>query len=471
MIFQIKEPLNIHSANTNNWFHFQSNFRFAPKFNLRTNFVSSDLSLINSLLVPTNPDSLNVVNTGPVLSDFVGIDPKPFILGASASDMEIDYKVELSESFEGLYIGLTAAVSRVEFVDVLNNTQLTSIGIPAKVRGIGFINGIVNTPIDDIFVINYGTASSGFVNSLELSESPTASTGGIDALASGFGFLQFEEVILYSIGATFSTNLKTAIKADIDYLPWVQDNDFFGYLIGSDSSRFQTRLNEFDIASDEWMTLSFISGTTVSTIDIIDNNGLTYSKSVNISPSVSKRIDIPAGTANLSISASASSYTIRLRDNLGAPISELVKFNIKNNLSNRGSCLPGKDFLNKNLRIMWLNDLGGWDFYTFKWTEQKSRIIERDTYTKNLRYDATKRDRGFTSYKIKDFTEWELVSDLVSDRVSDWITSLFTSDSVYLIYDNDIYPIEVLSDSHIQDIGWESTEVRLSIRLSRENIK
>lgn len=471
MIFLIKEPVNIHSANCSNWFYFQSDFRFAPQFNLRTNFVNEDSSLINSLLVPTNPDALNVVNTGPVLSDFVGIDPKPFILGPSASDMEIDYRVELSESFEGLYIGLTSAVARVEFVDVLNNTQLLEIGLPAKVRGIGFINGIVNTPIDDIFVINYGTASGGFVSSLELSESPTASTAGIDALASGFGFLQFEEVILYSIGATFSTDLKTAIKADIDYLPWTQDNDFSLNLIGSDTSQFQTRLNNFDIASDEWMTLSFISGTTVSTVDIVDNLGATYSKSVNILPSQSKRIDIPSGTRNLFIGPSASSYTITLRDSLGDPISETVKINIKNNLSNRGSCLPGNDFLNKNIRVVWLNDLGGWDYFTFKYAEQKSRIIQRETYQKNLRYNTTKRDRGFTSYKIDDFTEWELVSDLVDARVSDWITSLFTSDSVYLIYDDELYPIEVLSDSHLQDVGWELTEVRLNVRLSRGNVK
>jgi len=120
---------------------------------------------------------------------------------------------------------------------------------------------------------------------------------------------------------------------------------------------------------------------------------------------------------------------------------------------------------------MWLNDVGGWDFYTFKWLEQKSRQVERQTYQKNLRYNATKRDRGFTSYKTEDFWEWELVSDLVSDEISDWVSTLFTSDDVYLIYDNSLLPVQVLTDSYISSVGWESNEIRLSVRLSRVNIK
>ncbi len=471
MISIIKQPLNIHSADTNNWFYFQSDFRFAPKFGLRTNFVDGN-TLLNSVLLPTNPDNLNVVNTGNILPDFVNRDPKPFILSASASDMFRNYNIELSESFEGLYIQGTSSLGKVEFVDVLNNLQVLDIATPSNVMNIEFVGGPVGTPIEDVWVINYATASNGFINQFELSYSSTQSTGGITASvgAASKGFIQFEEFIVYSIGATISTDVKTAIKANIDYLPWVQDNDFDGFLLGTPNSEFQTRLKNFVIDGDEWMTLSFINSATVSTAHIVDNLGATYSKVVNI-PISSKRVDIPAGTANLGISSTASSYTITLRDSGGNDISETIRFDIRNYLSNRGSCLPGKDLLTSNLRMMWLNDVGGWDFYTFKWLEQKSRQVERQTYQKNLRYNATKRDRGFTSYKTEDFWEWELVSDLVSDEISDWVSTLFTSDDVYLIYDNSLLPVQVLTDSYISSVGWESNEIRLSVRLSRGNIK
>lgn len=471
MITIIKQPLNIHSADTDNWFYFQSDFRFAPKFGLRTNFVRGT-DLLNSVLLPTNPDNLNVVNTGNILPDFVGRDPKPYILGASASDMSINYNLELSESFEGLYILGTSSVGKVEFVDVVNNFQILDIGTPSSVIGIEFVNGTITTPIDDIYVIGYATSSNGFVSRLELSADPIQSTSGITASvgAGSFGYIQFEEIIVYSIGATLSTSVKSAVKADIDYLPWNQDDDFSGFLIGTPTSQFQTRKKSFIIDRDEWMTLSFINSATVSSAEITDDLGATYSIPINI-PQTVRRVDIPAGTANLNIGSSASSYTIKLVNDVLGDVSETIKFEIRNYLSKRGSCLPGGNFLTSNLRLMWLNDLGGWDFYTFKWLEQKSRVVERQTYQKNLRYNATKRARGFTSYKTEDYWEWQLVSDLVDDEVGDWVANLFTSDDVYLIYDNDIVPVQVLTDSYIASVGWESNEIRITIRLSRSNIK
>lgn len=471
MITQIKAPTPIHSANVANWWHFSSNFRFAPKFNLRVNIVSGT-TLLNSVLLPTNPDNISPLNTGRILPDFIDTDPKPFISGASASGQSINYKLELSESFEGLYIQGTSSAGRVEFVDVLNNFSVLDIGTPSKVRDIGFIGGPVSEPIENIWIFTYATGSNGFVNRVQLSTSPTQSTSGITASvgAGSFGFLQMEEITTYSIGASFSTATASAVLADIDYFPWNEGNDFGPYLLGDETRQFLTRKKTFTIGTDEWATLSFINSAAGFTpiVNIIDDLNNIYSFTMSIATASAVRVDIGAGTANLGISPTASRYTITLGG--VAPLLETITFNIDRNFNRRNCGLSG-DLLISNLRLTWLNDLGGWDYYTFKWLADKTRQVVRDTFNKNLRYTSTKTSRQFTSWKIEDWVEWNLVSDLIDDDTAEWLSALFTSRAVYMIYDTNIYPVEVLTSSYISNRGFTQNEANVNIRFSRSNIK
>lgn len=465
MITIFKQPTQIHSSGANNYWAFQSDMRFAPRFNIRANVVDCvNSALLNSLLLPTNPQSLSVFDAASVLPDFVDIDPKPFILSASQSSQARQYKIELSESFRGLYIYGTTSTGTIANFDVVNNDSIFNIGTPSSIQDIGFVGGVVTTPVDNIYILNYGTASNGLVNSIQLSQSPTQSIAVTASIGVSFGYIVPTNIGVFSIGATAVSTCKWAILGQPDYLDWNEGNDYSNYIMNSTSSQFLTNFTSQSILRDEWATLSIINGS-ASMVEITDNLGLTYSKSI---PS-GVRIDIPTGTKNLQIDQSATSYKVVLKNSLGATVSVPMTFNIDTSTNNRGCASGSKNPLISNVRLMWLNDLGGWDYFTFKWVEEKRRVIERERFYKNLNWQSTKKDRGLTQYKTEDWLEWILVSDPVSDEISNVIGGLFTSSDVYLIYNDSLVPIEVLTDSHIINTGWDNNQVRCEFRLSREN--
>jgi len=80
-------------------------------------------------------------------------------------------------------------------------------------------------------------------------------------------------------------------------------------------------------------------------------------------------------------------------------------------------------------------------------------------------------DRGLTAYKTTDWLEWSLLSDPVSDSVSNGVSSLFTSNEVYIIYGDKLVPVEVLQDTHIINTGWDNNQIRVEFRLSRQTSK
>ena len=467
MITVFKQPLTLHSASNINYWSFLSDFRFAPRFNIRANIIDGNTSaLLNSLLLPTNPQNYSVFDAGGIMGDWVSSDPKPFITAASASNQSRSYKVELSESFEGFYIYGTSSAGTIQNVDVVNNSTVQIIGTPSSVLDIGFVGGNVTTATGDIFVINYGTASNGYINRFELSRSSTQSIAVTASVGVSYGYVVLNNVSVFSIGATAATSTKTAIKANIDYLDWTQDNDFGAWTLNSPASQFLTNLKEQPISFGEWSTLGFIQGTTASSFEITYSTGATASYSIS---NTSKRIDIASGTKNLNITGTYSSYTLRVKDAAGNYISEPIKYNIVP--SSGRDCSTSDNPLVSNIRLVWLNDLGGWDFFTFKYVEQKNRTITRDTFDKNLNWLSTKRDRTHTAYRVQDWQEWSLVSDLQPDDISYGISSLFTSNDAYLIYKDGLIPIQITTDTHIVSSGWDDNEIRVSFRLSRSNDK
>jgi len=468
MITQFKQPTDIHSSGANNWWAFQSDLRFAPRFNIRANIVDcNDSSLLNSLLLPTNPQNYSVFDAASVLPDFIEGDPQPFIFSATASAQARQYRVETSESFAGLYIEGTASAGIIQNFDVVNNESIFNIATPSTISDIGFIGGNVTVDIDDIWILNYGTASTSLVDSIELSQSPTQSIGvsaSIGIATAVRGFIVPQNISVFSIGATASSQCKWAILGNPDYLNWNQDDDYADYIMNSPNSAFLTNFTSQNIFRNEWSTLSIINGS-ASTAHVVDNLGGTYSFVI---PS-GVRIDIPSGTRNLGITASAKSYTITLRDALGSTQSLTMTYYINDDKNKRGCGLSETNPLISNVRLIWLNDLGGWDYFTFKWAEQKTRVVERERFYKNLTWQSQKVDRGLSQYKTEDWLEWSLLSDPVTDPVSNAVSSLFTSKEVFILYEDTLVPIEVLQDSHIINTGWDSEQIRINFRLSRRN--
>jgi hypothetical protein len=151
-------------------------------------------------------------------------------------------------------------------------------------------------------------------------------------------------------------------------------------------------------------------------------------------------------------------YTVQLCYGTGTPagpISELFYFYVETN------CLP------QNVRVAFLNNRGGFDYYTFTAYRQDTKKITRQTY--DSRYYQTNpntpdRDMGRT---VKTFAtdveqEIELESDFISVSIGQWLEQLFYSPQVYIMKPDYISPIDrqdkVYKD--LQPVQILSTEVQ-----------
>lgn len=114
------------------------------------------------------------------------------------------------------------------------------------------------------------------------------------------------------------------------------------------------------------------------------------------------------------------------------PVSEKFYFYIKKN------CLP------ENTRLAWLNNRGGYDYYTFTAYRQDTKKITRQTYDSRL-YTTTvsspDRDMGRTIKTFATDIDQEIVleTDFLSVPIADWLQQLFYSPQVYLVK-NDYIP-------------------------------
>jgi hypothetical protein len=137
------------------------------------------------------------------------------------------------------------------------------------------------------------------------------------------------------------------------------------------------------------------------------------------------------------------------------PISEVFYFYIN------GNCLP------QDVRVTFLNNRGGYDYYTFTAYRQDTKKISRQTY--DSRYYATNltspdRDMGRTIKTFATDVEQEIVleSDFISVPVGNWLEQMFYSPQVYIMKPDYISPIDrqdkVYKD--LQPVQILSTEVQ-----------
>ena len=117
------------------------------------------------------------------------------------------------------------------------------------------------------------------------------------------------------------------------------------------------------------------------------------------------------------------------------PTSEIFYFYLYDN------CLP------ENTRLCWLNDLGGYDYYTFQSYRQDTKKIDRTNYDSRYYSPAlSSPDRNIgRSNKTFDTNisqEIVLTSNYLSVPESQWLESLFISPQVYIMRADYISPID-----------------------------
>lgn len=118
------------------------------------------------------------------------------------------------------------------------------------------------------------------------------------------------------------------------------------------------------------------------------------------------------------------------------PLSEVFYFYLYNN------CLP------ENTRLVWLNNRGGFDYYTFQSYKQETYKIKAQSY--DSRYYATDlasadRDFGRTVKTFATDVDQEIVleTDYINLPVGHWLEQLFYSPQVYIMQSDYISEIDV----------------------------
>jgi len=102
-------------------------------------------------------------------------------------------------------------------------------------------------------------------------------------------------------------------------------------------------------------------------------------------------------------------------------------------------------------RFAFLNELGGWDYFTFPYADSKSDNITRQTYeqtfvnysttTNGVTYDKSR--RGSKVYSISYQESRVAESDFLSQAEADWLRELVESPEVYVQSGTDFLPVVV----------------------------
>ncbi|CAB5214271.1 hypothetical protein UFOVP185_44 [uncultured Caudovirales phage] len=136
------------------------------------------------------------------------------------------------------------------------------------------------------------------------------------------------------------------------------------------------------------------------------------------------------------------------------PISEVFYFYMYNN------CLP------ENTRIVWLNDEGGYDYYTFQAFRQDTKKIERSNY--DNRYYATNlaspdRNIGRSSKTFDTNVTQEIIldTDYLTTPQSQWLENMFLSPQVYIMNSDYISHIDRQNKIYkdLRPVSIQSTQV------------
>jgi hypothetical protein len=134
----------------------------------------------------------------------------------------------------------------------------------------------------------------------------------------------------------------------------------------------------------------------------------------------------------------AASYTIHLEDNTNAQTSERLTFNVNQTCSKYNE-----------VRVHWLNRLGGYDAFNFYMKSVHTTDIKKDKYDQQhhdwtgFAYIYDKQARGTTDYNVALNKKVTVNTDYLSEAESAWLEDLATSPSVYIEENNELIAVNI----------------------------
>lgn len=196
------------------------------------------------------------------------------------------------------------------------------------------------------------------------------------------------------------------------------------------------------IKTDIYYLGGFVAGCTIVQTDVVKYRVITTPTTKN---------DIPVGPKNLSyteitngtcykyyiyaVGTSISSWWLYQK------YSETWTFNLDCNCSR-----------NKKFTLVWLNELGGFDYYNFTMRSDKGRKIDKQRFTRHLKsykgvggLSYKMGERGSTTYNVSSNDNYIVRTDWINQPYLDWLSYLYESPEVYWIDEewSKIYPIDI----------------------------
>lgn len=143
-------------------------------------------------------------------------------------------------------------------------------------------------------------------------------------------------------------------------------------------------------------------------------------------------------TGNATYFNNVAYYTVRITTSGNVnTVSETITFEIVPNCS-----------IYDNYRIVFMNRVGGYEYFDFKMNNRKRINVERTEYGKILDWNYSMGDRGRDILAQKATETYEINTDWVTENEIVWLEQLFTSPDVYVIRNNELHPIIITDTSY-----------------------
>lgn len=230
--------------------------------------------------------------------------------------------------------------------------------------------------------------------------------------------------------------------------------DFDDYVIGASQSIILTNYvwSRKSIFENQNETLSLLVDNGFIPVDFTTirinvynpTSSLIATASLSVTTNVRyKRIDIPSGTKNLgTITGSPSSFVVGNRYDLqlvnaSSIIVATFSYQIVPNCSQY-----------ENVRVLWLNRLGGIDYFNFNKDKKKVVNTNKVEWKRQLPWNYSIGDRE-NSILSQDITEsFTLNSNWITENESIFLQELITSPEVYIEEGNNLYPITITDQNY-----------------------
>lgn len=406
---------------------------FRPEYKIEP-FASTSFTTLGTYRIPPKPmGGDGLFSPHRALKSFLNTDITPFITGFTASARAlIDYRIKYGFEYNpNKFFTDTISVS--------GNMGLT-------------FSTIHEFEVGDIITINKdnknynpqydGTCSVASVPNAYSIKTDKVFSSTILAGETGYVTDQFRISGTSSEFYTFNGTRQYDERTK-SYLP---------YLIATQSGStgaFLTNLYNVTTAKtvqlNDYETLSLCLNTTPLTpyylvVNTYNGGSLIGSyTTATMSVNTYRRLEVGVGPMNLpSVPfTNVDNYTVHIK-NASTIVSETRKYKVDTQCSNYDK-----------QRIVFLNRMGGYDYFSFTLDSKRSINISRTEYEKILSYNYSIGDRGKTILAQKAEARMTINSNWITENDATWLEELLTSPDVYVLTTNNTkLPIIITDNSY-----------------------